>query len=150
MKKVDDAGLETDAEVVESAPLIPDVPMFALVYKFKSTYKDASLKESIESHKDYCRQFSHIVSDEIINSVDGRGVVSLWVGTPEEGEEPVKLEIEKFVSADPFVNEGLVEQWDILDIGTTEKQLSPEEEVEFAKLEQARKEELEQILSDSE
>ncbi len=138
-----------DAEIINSNANeeFSTLPMLALVYKFKSTYDESDLEEKIEAHKEYCREFPSIVSDEIMTTDEGQGVVTLWVGDIAKGKESLQKDVDKFVSADPFILEDIVEEWDIFPIGDVpDESLTAEEYQMYEELKAIRKQELQDIL----
>jgi hypothetical protein len=146
-----------DADIVDDIPSedvekdeIPNASMFAVIYKFKHEFLDSDMDESIKAHKEYCQLFSYIVSDEVLRASGHRGAVSIWVGTPDEDESILRQEIDKFVSADPFMNEGKVDEWEVLDISPSiKKELSLEEQKQYDELLAERRQELIKLLEDN-
>lgn len=122
-----------------------EVPMFAVAYKFKESVSKATLEEHVQSHREYCQKFSSLLYDETMETVNGRGTVSLWVGTPNDDGTSLRSEIDRFVEEDPLLKEGVVAKWDIIDLQASDKPLSPALEKEAAELERQRNDELERL-----
>lgn len=119
--------------------------MFAVAYKFKESLSKATLEEHAKSHREYCQKFSSLLYDETMETVSGRGTVSLWVGKPDDDGSSLRAEIDRFVEDDPLLKEGLVAKWDVIDLQASDKPLSPALEKEAAELERQRNDELERL-----
>lgn len=123
--------------------------MFAVAYKFKESLSQATLEEHTKSHREYCQKFSSLLYDETMETVSGRGTVSLWVGQPNDDGSSLRAEIDRFVEDDPLLKEGLVAKWDIIDLQASDKPLPPALEKEAAELERQRNDELERLYHEN-
>lgn len=94
---------------------IPQVPVFALMYKFRKEYLDTTVESMMADHKGHCSKFKRLLSSEFINIGKAKGVVSLWAGFTEVDKAETKADIMSFLEEDPLIVKDVVENWDIID-----------------------------------
>eukprot|EP01041_Mallomonas_annulata_P004729 gene4729-9393_t len=109
----------------------PKVPAFALLYKFRKEYLDASVDAFMADHKGYASKFKRIMSSELINLGKSRGVVLIFAGFNENDKVETKAEITTFLEEDPLLVQDAIETWDLIDLtkSGSSVELAPSEPV---------------------
>jgi len=92
------------------------VPVFALMYKFRREYLEASTDAVLADHKGHCAKYKRLLNTEVINLGKAKGVVLMWAGFTETDKEDTKAEIMNFLEDDPFIVKDIVENWDLIDL----------------------------------
>jgi len=116
-KKISDKPIKLEQE----PPYIPgenltDVPVFALMYKFRPEYNEKFPKEAAREHERYAKTFRRLLSDEEIRLDDARGRVLLWCAKHENDIEFTKIDIADFVERDPLMVSKYIQEWDLLEL----------------------------------
>jgi hypothetical protein len=99
----------------------PEVPCFALMYKFRREYQDASIDSMIADHKGHCAKFKRLMNSDVINMGKSKGVVLLWAGLSVDDKAETKADIMSFLEDDPLITKDAVEKWDLIDLEMTEE-----------------------------
>jgi hypothetical protein len=97
----------------------PDVPCFAIIYKFRREYQDMSIDSMLADHKGHCNKFRRLINSEVINLGKAKGVVLLWAGLNLDDKTETKADIMTFLEDDPLIIKDVVEKWDLIDLETT-------------------------------
>lgn len=93
-----------------------DLPVYALLYKFRREYLDTSVDAVMADHRGYCGKFKRILSSELINLGKSKGVVLLWAGYTDRDKVATKAEITSFLENDPLLVQDVIEVWDLIDL----------------------------------
>lgn len=105
-----------------------NLPIFALMYKFRKEYQFANIESTLADHVGYTKKFKRLLSSEIINLKKAKGVVLLWAGLTEADKKETRDEITKFVEEDPFVTKDMIQNWDVIDLTKRDSILKKKEE----------------------
>lgn len=100
-----------------------EVPIFALMYKFRREYFSVGIESSIADHRAISSNYKRLINSEVISLSKGKGAVLLWAGFTEADKEETKEEIMTFMAEDPLILKDIVENWDLIDL--TEKGDAP-------------------------
>ena len=91
-------------------------PCFALMYKFRREFQDASPEAALADHEGYCTNFKRLINSEVIRLKDSKGVVLLWTGLTADDKAETKAEINSFVEDDPLIANDMIEKWEVIDL----------------------------------
>jgi hypothetical protein len=97
-------------------PAGAQLPVFALMYKFRKEYLDNALDSSMADHKGHCDKYKRLLNSELINLGKAKGVVLLWTGLSEDDKATTKADIMDFLEEDPLISKDMVERWDLIDL----------------------------------
>jgi hypothetical protein len=107
-----------DGANVDNTVTAEKVPCFALMYKFRQEYTDASVDAVMADHRGHCQKFKRLLNTELINLGKAKGVVLLWAGFDDDKDE-TRAEIMSFLEEDPLITKDYVSNWDLLDMSAT-------------------------------
>lgn len=115
-----------DSSEIDNTVTAESVPCFALMYKFRREYMDASVDAVMADHKGYAAKFKRLLNTELINLGKAKGVVLLWAGFEDDSEE-TRGEIMTFLEEDPLITKDYIETWDLIDLNAkkTAEELPP-------------------------
>lgn len=92
------------------------LPLFALLYKFKSEFSETGAETAIADHNGYCENFKRLINSEMIKTDGGSGFVLLWAGLSPNDKDETKAEVLDFIREDPLILSNKVDSWDLVDL----------------------------------
>ncbi len=103
-------------------------PCFAVMYKFKSEYVLGSIEKWIAEHEIYNEKFKRVLNSETLVMNGTYGAVVLFVGLNADDHEATVAEIDDYLSGEPFLQHGAVEDQKVLDLLNIHQPAAVEEE----------------------
>ena len=91
-------------------------PSYAVMYKLKPEYMTQTYAVATADHNNYCKTFERLLQSETIRMHNSKGVVVLFAGLSPDDKAELGEEVDRFVSQDPLIEQGIVETWNILDL----------------------------------
>eukprot|EP00128_Syssomonas_multiformis_P003017 Colp12_sorted_trinity150504_noHs@3120 len=86
------------------------------MYKLKPEYMTQTYAVATADHNNYCKTFERLLQSETIRMHNSKGVVVLFAGLSPDDKAELEEEVDRFVSQDPLIEQGIVETWNILDL----------------------------------
>lgn len=113
-------GFPSKSGKIEPPEPTENVPLFALMYKFRREYLGVSVDALMADHRGHSEKYKRLISSEVIDMGNAKGVVLLWGGYTEDDKVDTKSEITTFVEEDPLIAKDAIESWDLIELQSTE------------------------------
>ena len=73
-------GLKRENAINASKDIKEQLPMFALMYKFRKEYTDSGAETILADHKGHCTKYPRLANSQPLTIAKARGTVTLFIG----------------------------------------------------------------------